>query len=85
MAASIKISELNSLTNLTDVDLFLYDTDIAVREIQKFLIDCDERHFDNLFLSLQSLDDEYYSEVKKLVLDHTLQLNIPYTAASPQN
>jgi len=59
--------------------LFFSDKAIALREIKRFLQDCHERHLDSLFLAFDPVGEENYSEIKKLLLENTLHLNIPYS------
>lgn len=59
--------------------LFYYDKDIAIWEIKKFLLNCNERHLDSLFLAFYPIEEKNYSEIKGLLLRDTLHLNIPYS------
>lgn len=59
--------------------LFFYDNDIAIKEIKEFLLNCNERHLDSLFLAFYPIEEKNYPEIKDLLLKHTLHLNIPYS------
>ncbi len=59
--------------------LFFYNKVVAVREIKYFLQNCNERHLDSLFLAFDPIKERNYSEIKGLLLKHTIHLNIPYS------
>src|SRR5690606_10739595 len=59
--------------------LFFYNKDIAMKEIEHFLQNCNERHLDSLFLAFDPIEERNYSEIKDLLLKYTLHLNITYS------
>jgi len=73
-------STLENYFNLASTlpTLFYYDKKIAVKEIKTFLSKCNERHLDSLFLGLDPVEDKFFSEIKNLLFEDTLRLNIPY-------
>ncbi|WP_396637765.1 hypothetical protein [Maribacter sp. R77961] len=58
--------------------LFYYDKKIAVKEIKTYLSKCNERHLDSLFLGLDPVEDKFFPEIKNLLFEDTLRLNISY-------
>ncbi|MFG6686734.1 ATP-binding protein [Mariniflexile sp. HNIBRBA6329] len=64
---------------LTLPTLFFYDKEIAQNEIKNFLKVCNENHLDRMFLAFDPIEEECFSEIKNLLFEHTIHLNIPYT------
>lgn len=59
--------------------LLYQDKQIAIKTLERFLQVCNARHLDRLFLTLNEFKDEYYIEIRNLLLEHTINhSDIPY-------
>lgn len=83
--AKLVVSVFEESTNANSYELsstlptlFTYDRKLAVEIIAKFLRNCIDRDLDNLFFILVRIKDEYYDEIKEILLKHTKHLNITY-------
>lgn len=58
--------------------LFSYDRETAKEQLRLFLNQTSERYIDNLFYALDEYIEEYYVDIKDLVLENTIHLNITH-------
>ncbi len=79
--AIIKESTIENYYNIASTlpSLLYYDSQIAINRIKAFLKICQERHLDRFFLAIHPIEDKYYEELKDILINDTLHLNIPYS------
>lgn len=58
--------------------LFSYKREIAQEQLRLYLSQINERYIDNLFFALDEYFEEYYHDIKDLVLENTIHLNITH-------
>lgn len=58
--------------------LFYVDKPLAAKEIQKFLGYANDQQLDNFLLAIDPIEEANKSEIKDLVLNHTVRLNMTY-------
>lgn len=69
----------NNLTS-TLPTIFFFDRQIAVQEIRKFVKKCNGRNYDHLVMTFDVFNDKFYEELRGIVLEDAIHLEIPYQA-----
>ena len=58
--------------------LFYNNHDLAIRNIELFMDECNENHLNNLFIAFKPFNEKYSDEIRALVLNKTVRFNLPY-------